>query len=54
MNEFEELMCDKTAEQQISLLKRMKSTNHIKLNEGNKLKMERLYDMLLDYFRKLC
>lgn len=54
IQEFEELMSDKTPSQQITLLKRMRNTNHVKLNEKNKNKIIRLYDMLLDYFRKLC
>eukprot|EP01083_Nonionella_stella_P011826 33544_1 len=54
IEDFEALMSNKSASQQITLLKRMRSTNHIQLNEKNKVKMERLYDMLLDYFGKLC
>lgn len=54
IDEFEELMSNKTPSQQITLLKRMRSTNHVKLNDKNKNKIIRLYDMLLDYFRKLC
>eukprot|EP00484_Ammonia_sp_Unknown_P019053 CAMPEP_0197029944 /NCGR_PEP_ID=MMETSP1384-20130603/9284_1 /TAXON_ID=29189 /ORGANISM="Ammonia sp." /LENGTH=1135 /DNA_ID=CAMNT_0042459207 /DNA_START=23 /DNA_END=3430 /DNA_ORIENTATION=+ len=53
-NAFDELMSDKTASQQITLLKRMRSTNHVKLNENNKSKIIRLYDMLMEYFKKLC
>ena len=54
INQFDELMSDKTPSQQIVLLKRMRSTNHVTLDEKNRSKIIRLYNFLLDYFRKLC
>merc|ERR1719295_2001230 len=54
INGFEALMSGKTPEQQIVLLKRMRSANHVRLHEDNKSHITRLYDMLMDYFRTLC
>ena len=54
MNEFNELFDGKTCEQQISILKRIRINNSIKLSKDNIPKMEILYDLLMKHFKNLC
>ncbi|ETO08878.1 hypothetical protein RFI_28508 [Reticulomyxa filosa] len=52
--EFEELILDKSPEEQLTLFKRMRGTNHVRLQSENRGKIIRLYDMLMEHLKLLC
>ncbi|XP_071982274.1 nucleolar protein 14 [Engystomops pustulosus] len=51
--DFQSLLCDKPADQQLIVLERIQKCNHPSLADGNKAKLEKLFGFLLDYITDL-
>jgi len=54
LEEFRALMVEKTVEQQLEIIQRIRKTNHIRLKAENKPQMQKFYGMLFENFKLLC
>jgi nucleolar protein 14 len=49
-----ELFKDRSVEDRVTIIQRIRTCNHISLGEANRAKLQRFFCMLFDYFENMC